>query len=112
MMVRGRTRRLHNENIPPADVLIDLNERLLIRKRRDRCIAQRYPDRIGNPLREGSIRITRKNLQLTTTPLLLIVLAQKSRHARNLWPEKRRSFYCFPPRFATRIFPAPIALKL
>jgi hypothetical protein len=42
----------------------------------------------------------------------LIVLAQKSRHARTLWPEKRRSFYRFPPRFATRIFPTPNAPDL
>jgi|GEM_PF-5461117 hypothetical protein len=57
ILVGRRARRLDDENIAPAHVLVDFHERLSVRKRAHRGVAQRHTDVFGNVL--GQLRVRR-----------------------------------------------------
>jgi hypothetical protein len=62
MMIAGRAGRLHQENILPADVLLDLHERFAIGKRFDGRFADLGADVSANGLGQGPVRRAGKNL--------------------------------------------------
>ena len=52
MLVRRRACRLNDENIPAANVLLDLDVSFAVRKRADRRLTKRRADALTNPLRQ------------------------------------------------------------
>ena len=63
VMVRRRTRRLDDEDIRAADVLVDLHERLAIREAGHRRLPERHADVPADFLCQGPVRVSREYFQ-------------------------------------------------
>src|SRR5690606_37939727 len=63
VVICGRTGRLDDEHILAADVLVDLHERLTVRKTCDRRLPERLADRSANFLGERTVGIAGEYLE-------------------------------------------------
>src|SRR5262245_31104417 len=64
MIVHRRAGRLDHEDVLAAHVLVDLHVYLAVGERRDVRVTQRKLERLGDLLRQRSIRVAREELQL------------------------------------------------
>src|SRR6476469_2913895 len=64
VLIRRRARRLDNENVATANVLVDLNVSFTVGERADRGLAKRSADKIADPLREFAVGGSGENLEL------------------------------------------------
>ena len=63
MLISRRTGRLNNENIVAANVFLDPDVSLTIRKRADRGLTERHPNVFANPLGQIAVGGAAENLQ-------------------------------------------------
>jgi len=63
VMVRRWARRLNEEYVVTANVLVDLHEGFAVRETCDRGLAERHADALANRFCESAIRVAGKNLR-------------------------------------------------